>query len=128
MLERTIQATILRDLGSLPDIRLFRNNVGMGYCGKVVEEKADLIVLSNPRRIHYGLLPDSADLIGIKKTTITPEMVGMTIGQFISLETKSLTGRVRSGQENWRHQMELMGALAGVARSTGDAKIICGVE
>jgi hypothetical protein len=100
----------------------------MGYCGKVVEEKADLIVLSKPWRVHFGLLKGSSDLIGVKRTTITADMVGKTMGQLISLETKTLTGTEKTHQENWRHQMELMGALAGVARSTQEAKIICQIE
>lgn len=76
---------IIKLEASRKGVRLWRNNVGCVYSG---EDK---------RFIRYGLANESAnmnkviksaDLIGIRPVTITPDMVGKTIGQFISREIK----------------------------------------
>jgi hypothetical protein len=63
---------------------LWRNNVG------ALQDETGRVV-------RYGLANDSAavnkviksgDLIGVRKRVITPEMVGTTIGQFVSREMK----------------------------------------
>lgn len=125
--ERIVQAQIMYTLGSLPDVRIFRNNNGLAYCGTVVHEEPNRIILSNHWRVKFGLFPGSADLIGIKRVRVAPEMVGCDIGQFVSIEVKSAAGTEKKDQENWRFQMGRMGALAGIARSVDDAREICGV-
>lgn len=71
-------------------IRLWRNNVGAMHT-------------DDGRFIRFGLANDSkavneliksGDLIGIKPVMITVEMIGKTIGQFISREVK---------RSNWRY-------------------------
>ncbi len=58
------------------------------------------------RLIRYGLGNDSAkinkvfkssDLIGIRTVTITPDMVGTKIGQFMAIEVKGLGWTPRPG-------------------------------
>lgn len=81
---------------------------------------------------RYGLANDtktlnetlkSADLVGIKPVTITPDMVGQTIGVFVSREAKaedwSYRGTKRErAQKNW---MDLINAYGGdAAFSTGE--------
>lgn len=70
---------------------MWRNNVGV-------------LIDATGRPVRYGLANDSkamnqavksADLIGIRPVTITPDMVGQTIGQFVSIEVKA---------EGWRPQ------------------------
>lgn len=69
---------------------LWRNNRGAGK-------------MASGSFVRYGLANDSkalgdaiksADLIGIEPTLVTPEMVGTTIGRFLSVETK---------REGWRY-------------------------
>lgn len=69
---------------------LFRNNRGAGK-------------LASGNFVRYGLANDSkklgdviksADLVGLEKILITPEMVGTIIGRFLSVEVK---------HENWKY-------------------------
>ncbi len=74
MTEHHNQTTVLNTKNT-GNLRLFRNNVGM---------------LFNDRGtpVNYGLQKGSHDLIGITSITITPEMIGRTIGVFTSIEMK----------------------------------------
>ena len=48
-------------------------------------------------------------------------MVGQPIAQFVSLEVKTASGRVRPEQENWKRVVERFGGVAAVVRSEEDA-------
>ncbi len=94
--------------------RLWRNNVGAAYT-------------KNGDFLRYGLANDStkinsqlksSDLIGIKPIRITQDMVGLTIGQFLSYEIKNpnwkFSGTDRElAQLNW---INLITDLGGDAR------------
>lgn len=71
--------------------------------------------------IEYGLAPGSADLIGIKKVLITPEMVGETFGRFFSVEMKTPTGRLSTAQKIWAATISKFGGIATCWRSEQDA-------
>ena len=94
--------------------RVWRNNVG---------------VLKDERGVpvRYGLANDSTqvnkslksgDLIGIRPLLITPDMVGTTIGQFVSIECKdrdwkpSLNDKRYLAQAAW---VQLVRSLGGYA-------------
>ncbi len=112
--ETTLQQHIRLAVGQRSDVRLFRNNTG---------------TLPDPRTgrpIQFGLAKGSADLIGIKQITITPDMVGQTIGVFTSIEVKTPTGRVTPQQRNWLAMVRKLGGIAGIARSIRDANEILG--
>lgn len=98
--------------------RLWRNNVG------VLEDDRGV-------PIRYGLANDSkktneqiksADLIGIKRRVVTPQMVGSVVGLFWSVENKepgwiySGTGR-EPAQQAW---MNHVNALGGVGEFCSD--------
>jgi len=110
--ETVIQQQIRLDLGQRKDLRLFRNNTG---------------TLPDPRTgrpVQFGLARGSADLIGWRTVTITPEMVGQQIAVFTSIEVKTTTGRLTPEQHNWLHAVRKAGGIAGVARSVQDANEI----
>jgi hypothetical protein len=47
-------------------------------------------------------------------------MVGKPIAQFLSIEVKTPTGKVRPDQYNWLEQVNISGGLAIIARSVND--------
>jgi hypothetical protein len=107
--ETTIQQQIRLALGTRPDARLFRNQVGR---------------LPDPRTsrlVTFGLARGSADLIGWRTVTITPDMVGQQVAVFTSIEIKSPTGRLAPLQANWLDAVQNAGGIAGVARSVTEA-------
>lgn len=86
--------------------RVFRNNVGCLMDQRGVP-------------VRYGLMVGSGDLIGWRPVTITPEMVGQTLAQFVSLEVKGPRGVVSEAQQRWAGMVERAGGLAIVARGEG---------
>lgn len=88
---------------------MFRNNIGAyttpeGY------------------RVKYGVgNPGGADLIGITPVTITPDMVGRTVGVFTAIEVKTKIGKPTEQQINFRRVILENGGIAGIARSADDA-------
>lgn len=113
MSEQRIQQEI-RIACSTGDTRLFRNNTGT-------------LRDANGRPVQFGLCKGSADLIGWKRVTITPEMVGTTVAVFLSIEVKTATGRLRSEQQQWLDAVQAAGGIAGVARSVEDAERLLAV-
>ena len=107
--ETDLQQRIRLALGTHPELRIFRNQVGS---------------LPDPRTgrlVQFGLARGSADLIGWRTLVITPEMVGQRVAVFTSLEIKTPTGRLAPAQRHWLQAVEQAGGIAGVARSVGDA-------
>ncbi len=107
--ETTLQQQIRLALGTRSDLRLFRNQVGQ---------------LPDPRTgrpVQFGLARGSADLIGWRTITITPDMVGQRLAVFTSIEVKTPAGRVRPEQQAWLGAVRGAGGIAGVARTVSDA-------
>ena len=72
--------------------------------------------------MQFGLARGSADLIGFRTVTITPDMVGQRLAVFVSLEVKTPTGRIRPEQANWQRTVSAAGGLAAVVRSVQEAE------
>ena len=88
--------------------RLWRNNTGT-------------LRDQHGRPVQFGLARGSADLIGYRTITITPDMVGQQVAVFASIEVKTPTGRIRPEQQAWMETVQAAGGIAGVARSVEDA-------
>ena len=71
--------------------------------------------------MQFGLARGSADLIGYRTVTITPDMVGQRVAIFTSLEVKTPTGRIQPEQANWQRTIAAAGGIAAVVRSVDDA-------
>jgi hypothetical protein len=135
MSETPILRRIMLALGSLPGIRVFRNNVGNAYAGTPMKPFGGLLkamqalgmnpdrvlILRDYRRIQFGLMTGSGDLVGWRTVTITPEMVGRQIAQIVSVEVKTETGRTSMAQRTWAARVNEAGGVAGVARNESDA-------
>jgi hypothetical protein len=108
--EQSIQQHI-RIACSTGDTRLFRNNTGT-------------LRDQHGRPVSFGLCKGSADLIGYRTITITPDMVGQQVAVFTSIEVKTPTGRIRPEQRAWMETIQAAGGIAGVARSVEDAQVL----
>jgi hypothetical protein len=109
MSEAKIQNEILAAIGSRPDCRLFRNHVG-----RVQDQYA---------RWHtFGLCVGSADLIGWRAVTVTPEHVGQTLAVFLSIEVKTDKGKPSTEQLRWQKVVKQHGGIAMIARSAAEAE------
>lgn len=125
-MEREIQKAILQKIGSRTDVRLFRNNTGAAWQGKAHRIGDNSIALTDIRRVVYGLCDGSCDLIGIRAMQITPDMVGLTIGQFVGIEVKSRKGRPSKNQRKFLEMITRFGGSAGIAKSVAEAEAILG--
>jgi hypothetical protein len=107
--EAKVQNDIRIACGAGP-ARLWRNNTGA-------------LKDATGRLVRYGLCPGSSDLIGLRQVTITPDMVGQTIAQFVAIEVKD-RGRLTEQQQAFITMVQQAGGLAGVARSPEEARAI----
>jgi hypothetical protein len=108
--EQSIQQHIRLTCSRGP-VRLYRNNTGT-------------LRDQHGRPVSFGLAKGSADLIGWRTVTITPEMVGQQVAVFTSIEVKTPTGRVKPEQQQWLDAVQAAGGIAGVARSVEDAQAL----
>jgi len=127
MTESTVQQAV-RLAAAQRRCQLWRNNVG------ACEDK-------NGRFIRYGLCNDSkqlnaliksSDLIGVTPVTVTPDMVGKTIGVFTAVECKAESWVFTAGDKRAHAQAAFheivrnVGWFAGFARSVEDFERIVG--
>ena len=107
--ETKLHQEIRLALGTIPSLRLFRNQVGQ---------------LPDPRTgryVQFGLAKGSSDLIGFKTIKITPEMIGQDLAVFTSIEVKTNSGQLSKYQHNWLQAVKKAGGIVGVARNVKDA-------
>lgn len=97
--------------------RWFRNNVGGMWQGVRTFSKNGEPILVRIRRLTTGLCVGSSDIIGISTVTITPEMIGRTVGVFTALEIKAPKGIEREAQTAFIATIRQLGGIAGFVRS-----------
>lgn len=108
---------ILKVIGRRPDVRCWRNTIGLG-------------VLSDGSKVRFGL-PGSSDILGILQVGgISGAMLGMPANQmhrggtglFLAIEVKSHRGVLTEEQKAFLSMVTAMGGCAVVARSVEDAE------
>ncbi len=106
--------------------RLFRQNVGLAWVGRVervqreraVTVRPGDVVIRSARPFKAGIAGMS-DLGGWVPVTITPEMVGSTVAVYAQVEVKD-GARATGEQERWIAAVLKAGGLAGIARNISD--------
>jgi len=118
--ETKIQNRILLEL-SKAGCTVWRVETSGAWLGKMVHREGDMVTLSNARMFQTGLCKGGSDIIGITPVTITPDMVGQTIGVFTAQEVKTKTGRATKEQLRFIEAVKKAGGIAGIARSPEEA-------
>ena len=121
------ETTIVRDTRlalSNGDVRLFRNQVGSAYQGRIIKKSPTMLLLEDYRVVNFGLANGSSDLIGWRSLIITPDMVGDRVALFAALEGKTARGRTSPEQVAFIRTVREHGGRAGVFRDVDDARII----
>ena len=103
--ETKIQNRIMMDM-SEKGYLVWRNQVG-------------LFKTLDGRTVNIGI-KGSSDLMAVKPTVITPEMVGQTLAVFVAVEVKTATGRQSEPQKKWQKAVEKLGVKYIIARSESD--------
>lgn len=121
MTEADIQASIRLKLGLLPHVRMFRNNRGVAWMGKIIDREGSTITLMNARPVEFGLTNGASDLIGATQIVVTPEVVGMKLAIFTAAEVKRPGVTVPTHQQDFLDFVVGFGGRAGVVRCDDDA-------
>ncbi len=115
----------LQKLASTLGARLFRQNAGQAWVGKVERGPGTVqigpgdIVIRNARAFHAGH-PGIADLGGWRPVVITADMIGSVIAQRLEVEVKTARGRATDEQRAWIDAVNRAGGRAGIARDDDD--------
>lgn len=109
------------------NVRIFRNNTGMGWAGESHRTKTGDMLIKKPYPLRAGLCKGSSDEIGWTTIEITADMVGKKIAVFTALEVKKKTGKARKEQLNFLNNVIKSGGIAGIVRSAEEAvKLVTG--
>ncbi len=108
-----------------PGRTLFRNDNGTAWVGGremvakqdgvVKVKKGDRVVIG-ASRLSYGLQKGSGDLLGWEEVKITPDMVGMTVAVFCSVEVKTENDGISRQQILWHLNVLKAGGLSYVVK------------
>ncbi len=123
-LMRRIQIAACRDSG----VRLWRNNQGAAWLGKVQHNFDGSVTIHQPQRVVYGLGKGTSDLIGLKSVVITPDMVGQRVALFAAVEVKRPGKRGTPEQKQFIAVVKSLGGLAGIVSSVGETQEVLTID
>ena len=106
--ETYIQNSALLAVGQRPDVLAMRQQSGLFYTRDGV-----------PVRVGQPGLADAGLVVSV---TISPEMVGRTVGVYVGAEFKTATGRQSPEQRAWQQALELRGGVYRLVRSAEDMR------
>lgn len=105
---RTVAHPALLAVGQRPDVLIWKQPVGL------------FRALNDPERKVFVGTPGQSDAMAVVAVTITPDMVGKTIGVAVAPEFKTAKGRQRESQELWEAAFTRRGGVYRLVRSQGD--------
>lgn len=105
---RTVQNPALLAVGARPDVLIWRQQAGLFRQFEPPH---------NPVRVGT---PGLADSIAVVAVTITPEMVGKTVGVAVAPEFKTTRGTQSDSQKAWQAAFEARGGIYRLIRSAAD--------
>ena len=105
---RLTQNPALLAVGARPDVLVWRQQSGL------------MRAYDNPDRIIRVGLPGMSDAGMIVAVTITPDMVGKTVGVACQPEFKTAKGAQAVKQKNWQQAVEQRGGVYQLVRSAAD--------
>ena len=105
MIEKNIQNACLIAIGSRDDALIFRQHSGAFRS------------MTDPKRIIKVGVPGMADSLMIARVTITPDMVGKTVGVAAFPEFKTSRGRQSDAQRNFQDACKRVSAVYRLVRS-----------
>jgi hypothetical protein len=111
---------------SRDNTRLFRQNAGLAWQGRIVEQTPTRLVLAYPRPIKMGV-PGMSDLGGWTTQAVLGEGGLVPCAVYVAIECKWGRRRPTAEQEAFINTVQRAGGRAGIARRVEDAgKILCG--
>ena len=101
-----VQNPAMLAVGSMPDVLVWRLQSGL------------FRAYNTPAKLVRVGSPGMADCMAVVKVTITPDMVGKTIGHAVAAEFKlPTTGKQQENQKDWQKAFEQRGGVYKVVRS-----------
>ncbi len=89
--------------------RMFRNNTGR-------------LQAKTGAWVQFGLCVGSSDLIGWRTRTVTQDMVGQPIAQFVAIEVKTDKGNLTEEQIAFLATVRLAGGVSMMVRGEGELR------
>lgn len=105
---RTVAHPALLAVGQRPDVLIWKQPVGL------------FRALNDPERKVFVGTPGQSDAMAVVAVTITPDMVGKTIGVAVAPEFKTAEGKQRKSQELWEAAFTQRGGVYRLVRSQAD--------
>lgn len=102
---KTVAHPALLAVGCRPDVLISKQPVGL------------FRALNNPDRKVFVGTPGQSDAIAVVAVTITPDMVGKTVGVAVAPEFKVAKGKQRQSQVDWQRAFEARGGIYELVRS-----------
>lgn len=105
---RTVAHPALLAVGQRPDVLIWKQPVGLFRQYEPPHA---------PVRVGT---PGQSDAMAVVAVTITPDMVGKTIGVAVAPEFKTTGGKPSQRQKDWRAAFEARGGIYDLVRSPAD--------
>lgn len=119
--EAELERLVLRALGTVPDLLVARNEVGVGLRGAVLPALHAALAQFGPDVLRAATEATQRHRITYGLGVGSPDLVGAVAGRAIGLELKTAVGVVSPEQERWHAAARRRGVAVYVVRSVEEA-------